>query len=84
LAGLSSLDVEDVLRDGLVEGKVQAWLGSRAQREVIGLVALAKQLEVDAANLAKVIEGRRPLSKARIAVIARQVDARNYLYWIYI
>ena len=38
-----------------------AWL--KAKRDEIGLTALAKMLEVDAANLGKVIEGKRKPSK---------------------
>jgi hypothetical protein len=39
-----------------------SWL--RAQRDEIGLVALAKMLDADAANLGKVIEGKRKPSRA--------------------
>jgi hypothetical protein len=40
---------------------VMAWL--KVKREEIGLTALAKMLGVDAANLGKVIEGKRKPSK---------------------
>ena len=39
-----------------------AWL--RAKRDEIGLTKLVKMLGVDVANLGKVIEGKRRLSKA--------------------
>jgi transcriptional regulator with XRE-family HTH domain len=44
------------------------WL--KAKREEIGLTDLAKILEVDAANLGKVIEGSRKPSKALLTKIA--------------
>ena len=44
-----------------------AWL--KVKREEIGLVALAKVLDADAANLAKVIEGKRRPSRALLAKI---------------
>jgi hypothetical protein len=45
-----------------------AWL--KAKRDAIGLTALAKMLGVDAANLGKMIEGKRKSSKALLAKIA--------------
>ena len=53
-------------RDEDVAAAVE-WL--KAKREEIGLAALAKLLDVDAANLAKVIEGKRKLSIATLAKI---------------
>jgi hypothetical protein len=44
-----------------------AWL--KAKRDETGLTALAKMLGVDAANLGKVIEGKRKPSKALLARI---------------
>jgi hypothetical protein len=44
------------------------WL--KAKREDIGLVALAKMLDVDVANLGKVVEGSRKPSKALLTKIA--------------
>jgi hypothetical protein len=45
-----------------------AWL--RGKREEIGLGALAMLLKVDAANLAKVIEGKRKLPQAILSKIS--------------
>jgi hypothetical protein len=45
-----------------------AWL--TAKRDETGLTALAKMLDADAANLGKVIEGKRKPSKALLAKIA--------------
>ncbi len=47
---------------------VVTWL--KAKREEIGLTALAKMLGVDAANLGKVIEGKREPSMALLSTIA--------------
>jgi hypothetical protein len=44
-----------------------AWL--RVKRDEIGLTALAKFLRMDAPNLAKVIEGKRKPSEAKLAII---------------
>jgi hypothetical protein len=50
------------------EKRVVAWL--KAKREEMALTALAEMLGVDAANLGKVIDGKRKLSKALLARIA--------------
>ena len=60
-----------VSRRGKREGEqaaAVAWL--KAKRDEIGLTALAKMLRVDAANLGKVIEGKRKLSRAIRAKVA--------------
>jgi hypothetical protein len=49
------------------EEKAAAWL--KAKRDEIGLAALARMLGVDAANLAKAIEGNRRLPKPLVATI---------------
>ncbi|MGA2636192.1 hypothetical protein [Methylocella sp.] len=51
------------------------WL--KSQSEEIGLVALASSLRVDAANLAKVISGKRAPSKALLADAAKLTNAPN-------
>ena len=43
----------------------------RAKREEIGLTALARMLDADAANLTKVIEGKRKPSEALITEVER-------------
>ena len=43
------------------KGRRVAWL--KTKRDEIGLTALAKMLDVDAANLGKVIEGKRKPSQ---------------------
>jgi hypothetical protein len=55
-----------------------SWL--KAQREEIGLAELAKLLEVDVANLAKVIEGKRKPSRALLAKIAAVRSQRELLH----
>jgi hypothetical protein len=50
------------------ERAVVAWL--KVKRDEIGLTALANMLEVDAANLTKVIEGKRKPSMALLSLIA--------------
>ncbi len=47
-----------------------AWL--KARREEIGLAALGKLVEVDVANLAKVIDGKRRLTATTtVKILAR-------------
>jgi transcriptional regulator with XRE-family HTH domain len=50
------------------QAAAMAWL--KARRAEMGLTALAKMLGVDAANLGKVIEGKRKPSKVLLAKIA--------------
>ena len=51
------------------------WL--KAKRDAIGLAALAKMLSVDAANLGKVIEGKREPSKALLTKTAAARSQRE-------
>jgi hypothetical protein len=53
-------------RRALNDEVAAAVAGLKAKRDEIGLAALAKLLEMDAANLGKVIEGKRKLSKSLI------------------
>jgi hypothetical protein len=50
-----------------------AWL--KGKREEIGLAALARMLGTDAANLGKVIEGKRKPSKALLKETKRSMSA---------
>ena len=57
-----------------------AWL--KAKRDEIGLAAFAKLLELDAANLAKVIEAKRKASKtllAKITALHLQVSGKRVI-----
>ena len=47
----------------------------KAKREDIGIAALAKILDVDATNLARVVEGKRKLPKALILEWALLLDS---------
>jgi hypothetical protein len=68
------METQRKARDGEVAAAV-VWL--RAKRDKIGLTALAKLLEIDAANLAKVIEGRRKPSRALLTKIAPYIRRGN-------
>jgi len=61
----------DKLRQARNEDMAAAVVWLKAKREDIGLVALAKLLEVDAANLAKIVSGRRRHSKLVLQHIRR-------------
>ena len=52
-----------------------AWL--KAKRDEIGLTALAKQLDVEAANLGKVIEGRRCVPRTMLSKIGYRISVED-------
>ena len=53
-----------------MQAQAVAWL--KAKREEIGLAALGKMVEVDAANLAKVIDRKRRLTATTtVKILAR-------------
>jgi hypothetical protein len=57
------------------QAAVVAWL--KAKREEIGLTALATTLGMDAANLGKVIEGRRKVSQALLTKTAAALRSQR-------